>query len=115
MSYALLFQPGGAVSRVGEDATAYSHRDALHVVNINSVWSDPGDDETNIAWGRRYSASLQPYASGVYVNFLGNEGDERIREAYGAAKYERLTALKRDYDPDNFFRVNQNIPPRPVS
>jgi hypothetical protein len=62
-------------------------------------------------WVRNFWSALQPYHTSVYVNFLMEEGEERIRQAYGAKKYERLTMLKRKYDPDNFFRLNQNIPP----
>ena len=62
-------------------------------------------------WSRGFWSALQPHHTSVYVNFLMEEGEERVREAYGAAKYERLKALKRQYDPENFFRLNQNIPP----
>ena len=62
-------------------------------------------------WARRYWSALAPYHTGAYVNFLMDEGAERIRGTYGAAKYDRLKALKRTYDPENFFRLNQNIPP----
>jgi FAD/FMN-containing dehydrogenase len=62
-------------------------------------------------WVRNFWSALQPYQTSVYVNFLMEEGKERIQQAYGSEKYERLTTLKRKYDPDNFFRLNQNIPP----
>ncbi|MGA5816858.1 FAD-binding oxidoreductase [Kitasatospora sp. NPDC094028] len=104
---------GGAISRVAPQDTAYTHRAAPYLVNINSRW-EQGSSEPHIAWTRRFWAELRPFsAGGVYVNFLGQEGRERVLEAYGPAKYERLTALKDRYDPDNFFRVNQNIPPSP--
>jgi hypothetical protein len=113
-SYAILFQLGGAVGRVPEDATAYAHRQAAHNLNINGVWL-PGEPigEREMAWTRRFYAAVAPFQVGVYVNFLGDEGPERVREAYGRAKYARLARLKHEHDPDNFFRLNQNI--RPVA
>lgn len=112
VSYTVIFHLGGAVARVAEDATAYSHRDALHAVNINAGW-ETGDEEADrhVEWARRFHADLEPYQTGVYVNFLGDEGEERVRAAYGDAKYRRLQSLKDRYDPENVFRVNQNIRP----
>jgi FAD/FMN-containing dehydrogenase len=110
-SYTVMFQLGGAISHVGPESTAYVDRDAAFAVNINGVAEDPADDEAVISWTRGCFEALAPHATGgVYVNFLGNEGDERVRAAYGHA-YERLTALKARYDPENVFRVNQNIRP----
>ncbi|HEX6508734.1 MAG TPA: FAD-binding protein, partial [Chloroflexota bacterium] len=112
LSYTIVFQVGGAVSRIGEADTAYGNRDARHVININSNWTDRGADADNVAWAQEYFAALEPFSTGgVYVNFLGEEGEERIRAAYGKQKYERLAALKNTYDPMNFFRLNQNIKP----
>lgn len=111
-SYAIMFHLGGAVSRVPEDSMAYSHRHVAHNLNINGVWQpdeDIGDAET--AWTRDLYDALQPYEDGVYVNFLADEGQDRVRAAYGEAKYEKLVELKRRYDPDNVFRLNQNIHP----
>ena len=112
-SYSLIPHLGGAVARVAEDATAYSHRDATHAININGVWlpEDPEPDR-HIAWVRGLFAALEPYAVGVYVNFLGAEGSGRVQAAYGRDKYERLVALKTSWDPSNFFHLNQNIQPR---
>jgi FAD/FMN-containing dehydrogenase len=111
-SYSLVFQLGGAVSRVAEDGTAYAHRDARHNVNINGVWTEEeGEPSRHVAWTREFFQALEPHSPGVYVNFLGDEGEERVRAAYGPGKYDRLLALKRRYDPDNFFRLNQNIKP----
>jgi FAD/FMN-containing dehydrogenase len=103
---------GGAVQRVGEDEMAFSHRDALCVLNIVTKWEDPRESEKHIAWTRDFEAAMRPFSTGgVYVNFLGEEGEDRVRAAYGPAKYARLAALKKKYDPTNFFRMNQNIKP----
>jgi FAD/FMN-containing dehydrogenase len=113
LSYCIIFQLGGAVSRVGEDETAYSHRSLGHNVNINAVWT-PHDSapERHIRWAQDFSSALEPFApGGVYVNFLGNEGEERVHAAYGPEKYNRLVALKNVYDPTNLLRLNQNITP----
>jgi FAD/FMN-containing dehydrogenase len=111
-SYTLLFQLGGAVSRVPANATAYAHRSAGFAININGVWlpQEPiADAET--AWVRQLYAAVEPYQSGVYVNFLGDEGQDRVRAAYGEATYARLAEVKRRFDPDNIFHRNQNILP----
>jgi hypothetical protein len=93
--------------------TAYGNREASHTININANWTDSGADADNIAWAREYFVAMEQFSTGgVYVNFLGEEGEERVRAAYGEQKYERLAALKRKYDPSNFFRLNQNITPR---
>ncbi len=111
-SYTIIFQLGGAVRRTGEDDAAFSGREAPYALNINAVWSDPAEDEAQVAWARGFWEAMRPFATGgVYVNFLGAEGEDRVRAAYGAAKYQRLVALKRRYDPTNFFRLNQNIKP----
>jgi FAD/FMN-containing dehydrogenase len=114
LSYSVIFQLGGAVATVPEDATAYSHRGAAHNININGVWL-PGDQgaEEHTQWTRRFLDELEPFRAGVYVNFLMEEGQDRVRAAYGEEKYARLEEVKTTYDPENFFRVNQNIPPRP--
>ena len=113
-SYCVVFQLGGAVNRVGAGETAYSQRDAVHNVNINAVWTeDDPEPERHIAWACDFFDAMQPHASGrVYLNFLGDEGTERVRAAYGAETYRRLAELKRTYDPTNLFRLNQNIEPR---
>jgi FAD/FMN-containing dehydrogenase len=112
-SYTIVFQLGGALARMGEDETAFSQRDAAHNVNINAVWTEEDPDaERHIAWARDFFDAMQPHAGGrVYLNFLGEEGGNRVRQAYGARNYERLVELKRAYDPTNFFRLNQNIEP----
>ena len=112
-SYCIVFQLGGALSAVGEHQTAFSQRDAAHNVNINAVWNEEDPDaERHIAWARGFFDALQPHAGGrVYVNFLGAEGRDRVRQAYGERNYLRLVELKRAYDPSNVFRLNQNIEP----
>jgi hypothetical protein len=103
---------GGAVASVGNDETAFGNRQAPFLFNIVSMWEDGSDDDANIGWAREYFAALEPHADdGVYVNFLSEEGDARVRAAYGDEKYARLASLKAKYDPDNFFRLNQNINP----
>ncbi len=106
-----IFQLGGAISRVGEEDTAYNNRSAGHRFNINATTLTREGFDTEVEWARTFWQALAPYHSSVYVNFLMDEGAERIRQAYGDAKFERLQALKTRYDPDNFFRLNQNIPP----
>jgi len=112
-SYCIVFQLGGALGRIGQDATAFSQRDAAHNVNICAVWTeDDPEGERHVAWTRDFFSAMQPHAGDrVFLNFLGDEGAGRVRQAYGKRKYERLVALKRTYDPTNFFRLNQNIEP----
>jgi FAD/FMN-containing dehydrogenase len=106
-----IFQLGGAIARVGDDETAFTGRTAGHTININATTATKDGFEEEREWSRSFWSALEPYHVGVYVNFLMEEGEERIREAYGAEKYNRLKALKRSYDPDNVFRRNQNIAP----
>jgi len=111
-SYVILFQLGGALARVPEGATAYPQRDAAFNVNINGVWTMPGDREAAVEWVRAVYEALEPHAyDRAYVNFIGDEGQDRVRQAYGAEKYARLVALKDRFDPENVFRLNQNIQP----
>jgi FAD/FMN-containing dehydrogenase len=99
----------GAYSRVGKTETAYYHRDKQYDVIALSVWENPEDTATNIAWTRDLFRHWEPHlASAAYVNDLGDEGEERVQCAYGD-NYSRLAALKIKYDPTNFFRLNQNI------
>ena len=106
-----MFQLGGAVSRVDDDVTAYTGRRAAHTVNIACATDGPDGFDAEKEWLERTWADLEPHATSAYVNFLMDEGEDRIRAAYGPAKYSRLRALKRAYDPDNLFRRNQNIRP----
>jgi FAD/FMN-containing dehydrogenase len=112
-SYAVAFQLGGAMARVGEADTAYGGRAAGFDVNMNGVWlpEEHEDAATHVAWTRSYFDALEPMARGVYVNFLGDEGRDRVRTAYGPQTYDRLARLKARYDPTNLFRSNQNVPP----
>lgn len=115
LSAVLVEHVGGAVSRVGRDETAFDHRDAEYNLAIIARWLDPAEEEANIAWARTLWEAMQPYARGVYVNYLGvGDSADRVREAYSPAKYARLAALKREYDPENIFRRNQNIAPAPA-
>jgi FAD/FMN-containing dehydrogenase len=101
----------GAYGRKRPADTAYAHRTPTYDVVIIANWTDPADNERNIAWARDLFNAVQPQVSeSVYVNFLGDEGADRVRAAYGE-NYPRLAALKRKYDPTNFFRMNQNIRP----
>jgi FAD/FMN-containing dehydrogenase len=110
---ALMLEPlGGAVARVGSDDTAFNHRDAAYNLAVIARWQDPKDREANVAWVRAVHEAMEPFTTGgVYVNYLGEEGQDRVRAAYGDVKYNRLVALKDEYDPGNLFRCNQNIRP----
>ncbi len=107
----LLVQMGGAVQRADRASTAYYHRDATLSFSAFASWTEPAEDEANIGWTRQLWQDLRPYMPGsVYVNELVDEGEERVREAYGPA-YDRLATVKKQYDPDNVFHLNQNIRP----
>ncbi|MGD9890805.1 MAG: FAD-binding oxidoreductase [Dehalococcoidia bacterium] len=110
---AVIVEPmGGAVGRVSDDATAFDQRDAAYNLAIIARWTEPAEADRHIAWARDLWEAMRPYADGVYVNYLGvGDGAERVRDAYGPAKYERLAALKATYDSGNLFRLNQNIVP----
>jgi FAD/FMN-containing dehydrogenase len=102
---------GGAVGRVPDGATAYGHRNAEYVINVHGRWADPAKDQACIAWARGLFDAAAPYATGaVYVNFLTQDEGDRVPAAYGA-NYDRLVEVKQRYDPENLFRVNQNIAP----
>ncbi len=100
------------MARVPAEETAFNGRDAGHTFNITGMTETSAGFDAEREWVRDFWSALEPHHTSVYVNFLMEEGQERVREAYGAEKYDRLRALKRKYDPDNFFRLNQNIPPR---
>ena len=113
VSIVLVTPLGGAVGRVAADATAFGHREAAYVLEILAKWDDPSADATpHIAWADAFFEAMRPFSTGgAYVNFLGNEGVERVRAAYSPAGLARLSEIKRRYDPGNFFHVNQNIAP----
>ena len=111
LSTTLLFPVDGAVHRVGKDETAFSYRDATWSATINGVDPDPANNERIISWTKEYGEALHPYsAGGAYVNFIMDEGQERVKATY-RDNYERLVAIKNEYDPTNLFRANQNIKP----
>ena len=106
-----LYPIDGVASRVPKDATAWGHRDAHWGMTIIGVSADPGDNDRMIAWAREYWAALLPFSTGgAYVNMTMDEGADRVRASYGD-QYDRLARVKAIYDPDNLFRVNQNITP----
>jgi FAD/FMN-containing dehydrogenase len=101
----------GAPNRVSADATAYYHRDAKFVLNVHGRWDDVAHDEICIKWAREFFQASAPYASaGAYVNFMTEEEGDRVAAAYGS-NYERLVQIKKRYDPENIFHLNQNIKP----
>lgn len=102
---------GGAVSRVPNDATAYAFRDQQLAVVVIVPFADPSEAATHAAWADDLLAALRPAATGVYSNFLADEGPARVREAYPGLTWHRLADVKRRYDPSNLFRSNQNIGP----
>jgi FAD/FMN-containing dehydrogenase len=109
----LIFQLGGALTRFGETDTPAGNRNAAYVLNVAASWEDPTHTDEQITWARGCWSDMQQFSTGgVNVNFLtGEEGDKRVRAAYGDANYERLVEVKNMYDPHNMFRLNQNIPP----
>lgn len=106
---------GGAAGRVGASETAFGDRSSPFIVNVLGNWSDASDDAANVAWVRKLFADLRPAMTpGAYVNFMSGDEQDRVPEAY-RERWGRLVAIKTHYDPDNFFRLNQNIPPRPAA
>jgi FAD/FMN-containing dehydrogenase len=105
----ILFRIGQGVAAIPDDATAFSHRGADYMFHPITMWEQAKDDEQLIAASRAFCEAMRPYSTGgAYLNFTP---EDRVRDAYGAAKYERLVALKDRYDPGNLFRLNQNIEP----
>ena len=108
-SQMIIFRIGQGVTAVPEDATAFSHRDANYLFHPICVWEDASDDERQITFAKTFAEAMRPFTTGAaYLNFTP---EDRVRDAYGAKKYERLVALKDRYDPANLFRINQNIKP----
>lgn len=102
---------GGAIAEVPDEDTAFSHRGTLFEFGTSTNWVEPGEDEARLAGARAAAAALEPFASGVYVNVLADEGAEGVNRAYPPATLARLRAIKRTYDPLNVFHLNQNIKP----
>lgn len=113
LSHVLLRRLGGAIADVPAGETAFAHRGAAHMTTIVGVWDPGADPAAEVEWTRRTWDANRRLARGTYVNHLEDEGVARVREAYPAATFDRLTALKTRLDPDNVFRHNQNIPPSP--
>jgi FAD/FMN-containing dehydrogenase len=112
---ALLFMHlGGAAKRIPTDGSALAYRHAEHVFNVQSAWTDPAEPDVHIAWARETWRAMSPFSTGAgYVNFMTeDEGEERVRAAYGPQIYDRLAALKAKHDPGNLFRLTQNIRPK---
>jgi FAD/FMN-containing dehydrogenase len=102
---------GGAASRVSPDATAYAHRAKPMIVNVAAFYQTADEREAITRWAEDVARRVQPDQEAAYVNFLGDEGEARVRAAYPDATWERLRRIKALYDPTNLFRLNQNIPP----
>ncbi len=108
----ILIPMGGAIGRVDEDATAFGQRSAQWNLHYLSMWGDPAETDLNIAYTREIAGAMKPWTTGrAYLNFLGDEGQDRVEAAFGPEKYARLQALKDEWDPTNLFRHNQNIAP----
>lgn len=109
LSIMIIFRIGQKVAAMADEATAFSHRNAKYLFHPISAWNDAADDERQIAFAKGASEAMRSFTSGgVYLNFTH---EDRVRDAYGAEKYERLVAIKDKYDPENLFRLNQNIKP----
>lgn len=110
MKVAQLRVLGGAMARIPVEATAFSHRSSKIMVNLAALYQNPDEKATHEAWVADFASALMQGDRGAYVNFLGNEGEERIRAAYPGSTWGRLVEVKARYDPTNLFRLNQNIP-----
>ena len=103
---------GGAMARIGAEHSPLAERGARFVVHPLSLWEDPADDARAIAWSRGFRELMAPYrAGGAYLNFLGDEGSDRVRAAFGAERHERLARVKARFDPRNVLRGNHNVEP----
>ncbi len=112
LTQVILVPGGGALSRVDDAATAFGQRNAPWNLHYLSMWPDPADTERNIAYTRELAAAMKPWTTGrAYLNFIGDEGGDRVAAAFGPEKYDRLRELKQKWDPRNLFSHNQNIPP----
>jgi FAD/FMN-containing dehydrogenase len=112
LSIILIVPGGGQISRVANDAMAIGQRHAPWNTHLIGMWSDPAESTRNVAWVRELRAASAPYTTGrAFLNFIGDEGEQRVRRAVGDERYERLQAIKDRYDPQNVFHLNQNIRP----
>ena len=102
---------GGAIAEVGDTESAFSHRETLVEFFAGSTWADATEDAVRMSGARAWAAALAPFSSGTYVNVIADPGEEGVGRAYHAAQLERLAEIKRTYDPDNVFHLNQNIRP----
>jgi FAD/FMN-containing dehydrogenase len=108
----ILLPWGGAVARADDGSTPLTNRSVRWITHPFAVWENSADNEANIEWARGFRRDIAKFASGgTYLNFIGDEGEDRVRAAFGAENYARLAAVKAEYDPDNIFRGNQNIKP----
>lgn len=112
MAVAQLRVLGGAMARVPADATAFAHRNSKIMANLAALYEKPEQKELHEAWVAEFLSSLQQGDKGMYVNFVGDEGEAHVRAAYPGATWDRLQEIKARYDPANLFRLNQNIPPK---
>jgi len=111
-SVVLIEAPHGAVRRLDGGETAFGQRNARYNASALAIWEDPPDSERHVSWARGYADALTPFASGGYVNYLADDASQAdVTAAYGLKRYQRLAALKTEYDPSNMFRFNQNIAP----
>ncbi|MDB5550750.1 MAG: hypothetical protein JWL86_734, partial [Rhizobium sp.] len=113
MTFASIWKFGGQFQRVAPDATAFGDRSMPFMLSLDAIWSEANDDDANIAWARTVWGDMQPHSTGrMYLNFPGlGEGDGFVREAFGQTAFQQLQQVKRKFDPDNIFRMNQNIAP----
>jgi FAD/FMN-containing dehydrogenase len=102
---------GGAMARVPVEATAFAHRNSRIMVNLAAFYEGPEDRMVRRDWVDEFAEALQQEDHGAYVNFLADEGEERVRQAYPGPTWDRLAEIKSRYDPTNLFRMNQNVPP----
>jgi len=110
----ILLPWGGAVTDLGDSDTPMANRSVRWITHPFAVWDDAAGDDANIAWAQALRRDIAEHTTGgIYLNFIGDEGQDRIRAAYGTANYARLASIKAGYDPDNVFRGNQNIQPAP--
>ena len=111
MAVAQLRILGGAMARVPVEATAFAHRKRRIMVALGAVYEHREEAAVHEDWVSGFAAALCQGDGGVYVNFVGEEGEARVREAYPGSTWDRLAAIKGRYDPTNHFRLNQNVPP----